>query len=110
MSYKLPLLEEVLKYHNEEKLILSMPGNKCGRGFRRDRIGQEFRRRLGDLDITEVGNLDNLHHPNGVIEEAQTLLAKTYNAKKAYFLVNGSSSGNLASIFAAFNEGDEVLV
>ncbi|HEX9025871.1 MAG TPA: aminotransferase class I/II-fold pyridoxal phosphate-dependent enzyme, partial [Clostridium sp.] len=54
--------------------------------------------------------LDNLHCPEGVIKEAQELLAKTYNAKKAYFLVNGSSSGNLASMFSAFDEGDEVLV
>ena len=44
------------------------------------------------------------------LKEAQELLAKTYNVKKAYFVVNGSTAGNLASIFDAFNEGDEVLV
>lgn len=107
---KLPLLEELLKYHEENNLLLSMPGNKCGIGFLGSEIGGKFVRNLGFLDITEVDPLDNLHCPEGVIKEAQELLAKTYKSKKAYFLVNGSSSGNLAAIFSAFSEGDEVLV
>lgn len=110
MNNKLPLLEELLKYHEQKNLILSMPGNKCGIGFLRDDIGREFLNKMGYLDITEVGNLDNFHHAEGVIKEAQELLANLYKADRAYFLVNGSSSGNLASIFSAFNEGDEVLV
>lgn len=107
---KLPLLEELLNYHEEKNLLLSMPGNKAGIGFLRDDIGKEFAKKLGFLDITEVEPLDNLHYPEGIIKEAQELLAKTYKAKKAYFLVNGSSSGNMAAIFSAFEEGDEVLV
>ncbi|AWK49680.1 decarboxylase [Clostridium beijerinckii] len=110
MFLKVPLLQELLKYHDEKNLVLSMPGNKCGVGFLGDEFGEKFVNRLGFLDITEVDPLDNLHCPEGVIKEAQELLAKTYNAKKAYFLVNGSSSGNLASMFSAFDEGDEVLV
>lgn len=107
---KAPLLEEVIKYHEENNLILSMPGNKCGKAFLNDDLGIKFVSNMGKYDITEVEPLDNLHCPEGVIKEAQELLAKTYNAKKAYFLVNGTTSGNLASIFSAFNEGDEVIV
>lgn len=110
MKGRLPLLQELIKYHDEKNLLLSMPGNKSGIGFLRDKIGEEFARRMGFLDITEVDPLDNLHYPEGVIKEAQELLAKTYKAKKAYFLVNGSSSGNMAAIFSAFEEGDEILV
>ena len=107
---KAPLLEGLLRYKNEENLILSMPGNKSGKAFLKDKLGEVFKDSLGDLDITEVDPLDNLHNPEGIIREAQELLAKTYKFKKAYFLVNGSSGGNLAAIFSAFNEGDEVLV
>lgn len=110
MKERIPLLNELIKYHKEKNLLLSMPGNKAGLGFFRDDIGNEFAEKLGFLDITEVDHLDNLHCPEGVIKEAQELLSKTYNAKKAYFLVNGSSCGNLASIFDAFDEGDEVIV
>jgi len=107
---KMPLLEELLKYHDEKNIPLSMPGNKTGNGFLNDKLGEKFVSRLGFLDITEVDPLDNLHYPEGVIKEAQELLAKTYGVKNAYFLVNGSSSGNLAAMFSAFEEGDEVLV
>ena len=110
MSNKTPLLDEVLKYKKEENLIFSMPGNKCGKVFLKDNIRKEFVDTMGYLDITEVDPLDNLHAPEGIILEAQQLLAKTYGVKKAYFMVNGSTGGNLCSIFAAFNEGDEVLV
>ncbi|MBN1065774.1 aminotransferase class I/II-fold pyridoxal phosphate-dependent enzyme [Clostridium botulinum] len=110
MKERIPLLNELIKYHKEKNLLLSMPGNKAGLGFFRDDIGKKFAEKLGFLDITEVDHLDNLHCPEGVIKEAQELLSKTYNAKKAYFLVNGSSCGNLASIFDAFDEGDEVIV
>lgn len=107
---KLPLLNELIKYHKENNLILSMPGNKCGKAFDRDEIGLMFKRQLGELDITEVDPLDNLHNPTGVIKKAEELLSKLYNSKKAFFMVNGSTGGNLAAIFTAFNEGDEVLV
>lgn len=110
MSKKVPLLDEVLKYKKENNLILSMPGNKSGIGFLRDDVGREFVNNMGFLDITEVDPLDNLHAPEGIIKEAQELLAKTYDVRKAYFVVNGSTAGNLASIFDAFNEGDEILV
>lgn len=110
MDNNAPLLKELLKYHNKNKLILSMPGNKCGKGFLHDELGSIFKETLGSLDITEVDTLDNLHNPQGVIQEAEELLAKTYSSKRAYFLVNGSTSGNLAGIFSLFNEGDEVLV
>ena len=107
---KAPLLEELFKYHDEKNLILSMPGNKCGKGFEKDEMGRIFMERMGRLDITEVDPLDNLHYPEGVIDEAQKLLAQTYNSQKAYFLVNGISGGNLSCIFESFNEGDEIIV
>ena len=110
MNKKLPLVKALLDYHKEENVIFSMPGNKCGKAFERDEIGKILVDNLGHLDITEVDPLDNLHHPEGVIMESQELLAKYYGVKKAYFMVNGSSGGNLASIFSAFGEGEEVLV
>lgn len=110
MKEKLPLLQSLIDYHAENNILYSMPGNKAGRAFNRDKIGKFLADNLGYMDITEVDPLDNLHHPEGVIKESQELLAKVYGVKKAYFLVNGTTGGNLASIFAAFNEGDEVLV
>lgn len=110
MKSKAPLLEAILEYKSENNVLFSMPGNKSGKAFLKDELGEEFVNNMGYLDITEVEPLDNFHEPEGVISTAQNLLRDYYGVRSAYFLVNGSSSGNLISIFSAFDEGDEVLV
>lgn len=110
MKNKLPLLQALLDYSKEDNIIFSMPGNKAGKGFLRDEIGKEFKKNMGSLDITEVSPLDNIINPEGVIKEAQEHLANLYHVNRAYFMVNGSTGGNLTAIFSAFSEGDEILV
>ncbi len=107
---KLPLVEGVLSYVKKNKYRLSMPGHKGGKGFLGTKAGEEFYSKLVQWDITEVDGVDNLHHPEGIIKEAEELTKELYKSAKSYFLVNGSTSGNLAMIFAALNEGDKVLV
>lgn len=107
---KLPLVEGVLKYCGENNVRFSMPGHKGKRGFETTDIGKEFINKMVDLDITEVEGVDNFHNAEGIIDTAQKYLAEFYGSKKAYFLVNGSTSGNLTMIFSAFNEGDKVIV
>lgn len=107
---KLPLLEGVLKYVAENNIAFSMPGHKGGRGFNSTPIGKELIANFLKCDITEVEGVDNLHNAEGIIKEAEELLSSFYGSKKSYFLVNGSTSGNLAMIFSSFNEGDKVLV
>ena len=61
------------------------------------------------IDITEIDNFDNLHHAEGIIKEAQAEAAALYGAKRAYFLINGSTCGILAAISAATKRGDKGL-
>lgn len=107
---ELPILEGILKYVKEENISFCMPGHKGGRGFINTPIGKEFIENFLKCDVTEVDGLDNLHKAEGIIKEAQELLSNFYGSKKSYFLVNGSTSGNLAMIFSSFNEGDKVIV
>lgn len=62
------------------------------------------------LDFTELSGLDNLQAPQGILKEAQEQGAKVYGAAGCRFLVNGSTSGNYAMIFAYLKEGQTVLV
>lgn len=107
---KLPLVEGVLKYVNENNASFCMPGHKHGRGFLSTDIGKELARLIINCDITEVDGLDNLHNAEGIIKEAEDLLSQFYNSKKSRFLVNGSTSGNLIMIFSTLQEGDKVIV
>jgi len=107
---RLPLVEGVLKYIKEKNILFCMPGHKGGLGFLKTTQGVELYKNLIKGDITEVDGVDNLHFAGGIIKESQQLLSEYYGSIKSYFLVNGSTSGNLAMIFSAFNEGDKIIV
>ncbi|MBP2032285.1 arginine/lysine/ornithine decarboxylase [Clostridium algifaecis] len=107
---ELPLLEGVLKYIKEKNISFCMPGHKMGRGFNSTQIGREFLKNILKFDITEVDGVDNLHNQTGIILEASERLANFYGSKKSYFLINGSTSGNMIMIFASLNEGEKVIV
>lgn len=62
------------------------------------------------MDLTEVGGLDDLHAPSGVIEEAQRLAAEAFGAGRSFFLVNGTTAGILALLLATAAEKETVLV
>ncbi|WP_102399636.1 aminotransferase class I/II-fold pyridoxal phosphate-dependent enzyme [Haloimpatiens massiliensis] len=106
----LPLLEGILNYIKEKNLYFCMPGHKGGKGFLTTEIGKKFLDNLAKFDITEVDGVDNLHNAEGIIKESQELLSAYYGSKRSYFLVNGSTSGNLAMIFSSFEEGDKIIV
>lgn len=107
---ELPLLEGILEYVRKKNIQFCMPGHKAGKGFLDTPIGKEFIENFLSCDITEVEGVDNLHNPQGIIKKSMELLTKFYGSKKSYFLVNGSTSGNLIMMFSSFNEGDKVLV
>lgn len=107
---RLPLVEGVLKYIKEKNVPFCMPGHKAGLGFLETVQGKELYKNFIKADITEVDGLDNLHCAEGIIKESQQLLSEYYGSVKSYFLVNGSTSGNLAMIFSSFNEGDKIIV
>jgi arginine/lysine/ornithine decarboxylase len=107
---KLPLIEELVKYIDENNSYFAMPGHKMGKGFATVPEGKVILENFLKMDLTEVDGLDNLHNPQGVLKEAQELLSKYYGSKKSYFLVNGSTSGNLAMIFSTFQEGEKVII
>ncbi|KHO40369.1 decarboxylase, partial [Clostridium tetani] len=107
---KLPLVEGVLNYIKKKNIYFSMPGHKQGEGFLSTDIGKKIKEQILKLDITEVDGVDNLHNPTGIIKESQIKLSELYGSKKSYFLVNGSSSGNMIMTFSSFEEGDKVIV
>ncbi len=65
---------------------------------------------VGTFDATELPGLDDLHSPTGAIREAQELAAECFGADRTYFLVGGSTVGNLAMIGAVCKPGDIVLM
>lgn len=103
-----PLYEALLNHIETNKWSFHVPGHKNGHLF--EKKAAPFFQSVLPMDVTELTGLDDLHHPEGPILEAQKLVASFYQVEKSYFLVGGSTAGNLAMILSSFIEGDIVLV
>lgn len=105
---KTPLFDALLTWKQKKPLSFHVPGHKNGTIF--PEKAREIFESLLSIDATELSGLDDLHEAEGAIFEAQRLAAELYGSKDCYFLVGGSTVGNLAMILATCREGEVVLV
>jgi len=104
MKNSCPLYSFLIKYAHSNVIPFHMPGHKMGKG-----LLEEFLSNISRIDITEIPGSDNLHYPEGVINEAQQLAAKAFGADLTFFLVNGSTAGILAAVNAVCPKGGKIL-
>ena len=62
------------------------------------------------MDITEIDGFDNLHEPEGILAESMEMARGMYGTKRTWFLINGSTVGILAALFAALPRGGRLLM
>lgn len=106
MQEKRPLVEALEKFHNKRSVSFHVPGHKNGLLSNLPNVLKETMR----YDLTELSGLDDYHHPEEAIKEAELLLSETYKTQKSYFLVNGTTVGNLAMIYATCQFGEQIIV
>ncbi len=94
------ICKKLLNLKNEKRIPFHMPGHK------RSLSAQD----IIQMDITEIRDYDNLHHPEGMILESMEQLREIYGTQKSWYLVNGSTVGILASVSAVCQPGDEILM
>ncbi|AHV94957.1 aminotransferase class I/II-fold pyridoxal phosphate-dependent enzyme [Paenibacillus sabinae] len=104
-----PLYEMLERYKAEGKISFHVPGHKNGQAYRTDKSAGLLDEVM-TADITEISGSDDLHHPEGVILEAQRLAADCFGAEESFFLVGGSTAGNLALILTVCAEPGTVLL
>lgn len=89
------LSERLGEYAASGALPMHMPGHK------RNLSAAPWLAPLGGgLDITEIGGFDDLHHARGILKEEMDRAAALWGAERTFFLVNGSSCGLLAAMYA----------
>lgn len=62
------------------------------------------------IDITEIDDFDNLHHAEGILQDAQKRASSLYHTKETFYLINGSTCGILTAISAALPRGGTLLM
>ena len=96
------ILDKLLELQEKNAYPLHMPGHKRNLDF----MPYDFR----TMDITETGEVDNLHDPKDIIARSQEAMAELLGADESYYHVNGGSSGTVAAVLGCCNPGDYVLV
>lgn len=91
---KAPLYEALCLYEETNHISMHVPGHKDGRVF--DKAAQHHFSNILKIDATCIKGIDDLHQPTGSILEAQSLAADAFGADQTFFLVGGSTIGNLA--------------
>ena len=62
------------------------------------------------IDITEIEGFDDLHHPAGLILEAEKQAAALWHSNRSFLLVNGSTVGILTAISAVLPRRESILI
>jgi len=87
-------LYDILKQYSESGIVpYHMPGHKRSAEF-------DYISPASSIDFTEVDGLDDLHAPTGILADAQERAAEVWGADESHFLVNGSTGGILAAVYA----------
>lgn len=107
---KAPIVEALQTAYEHPTYQFHIPGHTKGKA-----VFKDFKHLIGEkalnLDTTdEFDNLGTLHPATGPIKEAQELAAQAFGAKKTFFLLNGSTAGNLAIAMALTKKGQKVIV
>jgi len=96
------LYQHLKEYGESDFYGFHMPGHKRNVNM----MGAEL---PYQIDITEIEGFDDLHHPAGIIGQAQDRAARVYQAEETHFLVNGSTVGILSAIMGTVNRGEKIL-
>lgn len=109
MDKKVPLFYALKNYIEKRRPAFHMPGHHRGKG-----VHKLLKEAWGDsvflFDITEVEGMDYLHKAEGVIKEAQELAAKAFGSDYTFFLINGSTVGNLVMLSSTLKPKDKVIL
>lgn len=103
-----PLFDAVKKYIDDNVIPFHVPGHKQGVGIReyRDFFGEKVLK----ADANGMDDLDFYNNPSGVILKAEELLAEAYGAEKAFFLINGTTSGVHTMILSACPPDSRIIL
>ncbi|MEB3339251.1 aminotransferase class I/II-fold pyridoxal phosphate-dependent enzyme [Okeania sp.] len=106
---KTPIVDTLKNLTQKSHAPFYAPGHKQGKAIPRS-LTKLLGKKVFSADLPELPELDNLFAPEGIIQEAQELAAETFGALHTRFLVNGSTTGIIASILATCGNGQKIIL
>ncbi|CAF1462652.1 unnamed protein product [Adineta steineri] len=107
---KMPFLESLMHEKLHPPISFHMPGHK-GTKSPHPLLQEFFGGDLHPADLVEINkNVDYLHSPKKALLEAQQLAAAAYGADYTFFLINGSTVGNMAAIMSVTAPHQKIIM
>ncbi|MGW1937711.1 aminotransferase class I/II-fold pyridoxal phosphate-dependent enzyme [Streptomyces goshikiensis] len=104
-----PVMDALAVYHESGQTSFTPPGHKQGRG-----ADPRVRAALGDAvfhsDILATSGLDDRTSSQGIVEEAQALMAEAVGAEHAFFSTCGSSLSVKSAMLSVAGPHEELVV
>ncbi|WP_082234311.1 aminotransferase class I/II-fold pyridoxal phosphate-dependent enzyme [Halobacillus massiliensis] len=104
-----PLFTGLKKHAEKNPSQFHIPGHKKGKG-----MDKEFAEFIGNdalsIDLINIEPLDDLHHPHGIIQDAQNLAAEAFGADYTFFSVQGTSGAIMTMVMSVCHPGDKIIV
>ncbi|WP_129305100.1 aminotransferase class I/II-fold pyridoxal phosphate-dependent enzyme [Streptomyces sp. L2] len=106
---RVPVLEALQKFRSRGDVVFGPPGHKQGRGVDprvTDVLGLDVFR----SDVLMLNGLDDRRESQGVLEQAQELMADAVGAEHAFFSTCGSSLSVRTAMCAVAGPGEKLLL
>lgn len=104
-----PYLDAALRYRAVDYTSFHTPGHKRGKGAPvglRELLGEDCL----SMDVAMAGGVEDTRESTHLISLAESYAAEAWGSDRAWFLVNGSTSGVHALLLALCGPGDTVIV
>lgn len=97
------LLERLTTYSKGNDYPMHMPGHK-----RQAKLGVSLAD-VFSIDITEIPDFDDLHHPEGILRASLDMTRAYYKSFESFYSVNGSTACVLSALGAAAGKRGRVI-
>ncbi|WP_030739400.1 aminotransferase class I/II-fold pyridoxal phosphate-dependent enzyme [Streptomyces sp. NRRL S-31] len=104
-----PVLEALQEFRRRGDVVYGPPGHKQGRGAD-PRVAEILGLDVFRSDVLSLNGLDDRRQSQGVLEQAQELMADAVGAEKAFFSTCGSSLSVKTAMLAVAGPGEKLLL
>jgi arginine decarboxylase len=106
---RVPVLEALQEFRRRGDVVYGPPGHKQGRGAD-PRVVEVVGEGVFASDVLSLNGLDDRRQSQGVLEQAQELMADAVHAEQAFFSTCGSSLSVKTAMISVAGPGEKLLV
>ncbi|MCZ0207629.1 aminotransferase class I/II-fold pyridoxal phosphate-dependent enzyme [Streptomyces achromogenes] len=106
---RVPVLEALQEFRRRGDVVFGPPGHKQGRGTD-PRVAAVLGLDVFRSDVLSLNGLDDRRQSQGVLEQAQELMADAVGADQAFFSTCGSSLSVKTAMLAIAGPGEKLLL